>query len=162
MFKRLGIGLFFLFSMPLNAMEQQHQHGAAKGLDLPEDIQQLLQQEMKQVKLGMESLVNAVASADWHAIRETGKKIKHSYIMKQKLSRHQMHQLHEQLPEEFQQIDAKFHYYAGMLSHVARERDIELVHYFIYKMNESCTSCHSKFAKEKFPGFGEHNKHADH
>lgn len=132
------------------------------GLNLSTGVKDLLKQEMNEVRKGMESLVFSIASGDWEKITETGKNIKHSYIMKSKLTESQKHELHEALPMQFKEIDKKFHYYAGMLSHVAKERDIELVNYYFYKMNESCTSCHSKFVTNRFEGFKQGNKHEKH
>ena len=110
----------------------------------------------------MQSLVLDIASADWEKIATTGHNIKHSYIMKQQLSKQQMHELHMALPEAFQELDQQFHYYAGMMSHAAKEHDMELVQFYRYKMNESCTACHARFARETFGGFDQPNKHQRH
>ena len=137
----------------------QHHSAATQTLALDPQIKALLNQEMQMVRKGMESLVFATASADWKAIAEIGHNIKHSYILKQKLTKAQRHQLHTSLPDGFKQLDKKFHYYAGMLAHTAKEHDMELVNYYTYKMKESCSSCHSQYAKDKFPGFAAKNKH---
>ena len=73
--------------------------------------------------------------------------------MKQALSKEQMQQLHSLLPAAFKQYDKAFHGYAGKLSAAAKARDIELVQYYRYKMNEVCSSCHSAFANQLFTGF---------
>lgn len=124
-------------------------------LTLSADVRTLLRQEMRQIKGGMESLVLATVSAQWGQIAAVGQRLKHSYIFKQKLTAKQRHELTEQLPDEFKRLDKKLHQYADMLSHVARERDIELVNYYIYKINETCTGCHARFVKNKFAGFTE-------
>jgi hypothetical protein len=59
-------------------------------------------------------------------------------------------------------LDQRFHYYAGMLSHVAREGDMELANFFVYKMRESCSTCHANYAGARFPGFKRPNKHEGH
>lgn len=135
-------------------MAQQH-----KGLGLSPELRGLLGQEMLQIKGGMESLVSASISGNWGQIASIGHQIKHSYILKQKLTAKQRHELHDKLPDEFKRLDEQLHYYAGMLAHVAQERDIELVNFYIYKMQDTCTACHSRFAKDKFAGFGMPNKH---
>lgn len=137
-------------------------HKSGNDLNLSTNVRDLLKQEMNEIKKGMESLIFSIASADWEKTAETGHNIKHSYIIKKKLTESQKHELHEKLPMQFREIDKKFHYYAGMLSHAAKERDAELVNYFFYKMNESCTSCHSKFVTNRFEGFKARNKHEQH
>ena len=144
--------------------EKDHQPVAhSQNIQLSPELQQLLRQEMQQIKAGMESLVLAGVSADWQTITKVGQQIKQSYVFKQQLSKKQRHELHQKLPLEFIKLDQKLHHYAGMLAHVAQERDIELVNYYIYKMNETCASCHSNFAKQRFGGFKAKNKHkSDH
>jgi hypothetical protein len=129
-------------------------------INISPQLRAVLNQEMQQIKGGMESLVLANVSGNWGKIASIGHQIKHSYIMKQKLTDKQRHELHESLPMEFKMLDKKLHQYAGMLAHVAKEHDIELVNYYIYKMNETCVSCHASFASNKFPGFKAPNKHA--
>ena len=131
-------------------------------LDLSDDTRNLLKQEMTHVKTAMESLVFDVASANWDKIAETGHNIKNSYILKQKLSKQQMHELHMALPDDFQKLDEKFHYYAGMLAHAAKEHDMQLVQFYRYKMNESCTECHARYSGETFTGFRMNNQHQRH
>ena len=162
--------LILLFANSSYALEQGHEadaHHASSdaqqaALQLSPEIQQLLQREMQQIRSGMETLVFAMAAADWQQIETTAANIQQGYIMKQTLSAEQKHQLHQGLPQTFKSLDQRFHYYAGMLSHVARERDMELANFFIYKMNESCSACHAQFAVARFPGFGQPNKHKGH
>ena len=162
--KKLLIGLLFCLSTAPVANDHgdgHHKHAQKKHtISLTPELQALLNQEMHQIKSGMESLVLASVSGDWKKIASVGHQIKHSYILKQKLSDKQRHQLHEKLPAGFKQLDQKLHNYAGMLSHVAKEHDIELVNYYLYKMNETCASCHASYARDKFPGFNAKNKHA--
>jgi len=145
MLKILITGLLMLPAFV--AMAEEHKlpgHETARGLNLSKEVHEMLTLEMKEIRKGMETMVYAVASGDWELIAKTAKSIKHGFILKQQLTEQQRHELHEKLPHGFREKDHKFHYYAGMLSHVAEEKDIELVHYFIYKMNEACTACHSK------------------
>lgn len=134
----------------------------AAALPLSAEVRTLLKQEMQEIKKGMESLPFAVASGNWQQIEAVGIAVRDGYIMKTKLTAAQREELHRALPEQFQQLDQKFHYYAGMLSHAAHEHDIELVNYFVFKMNETCTACHAQYAQKTFPGFAKPNKHAEH
>jgi hypothetical protein len=144
-------------------VEPKHQasrhNDKVESINLSAELSQILTMEMQQIKGGMESLVFATVSGDWQKIASVGKQIKQSYILKQKLSPQQSHELHQKLPQAFKRLDQQLHQYAGMLAHVADERDIELVNYYIYKMNETCTQCHSRFVQSKFSGFSMANKH---
>ncbi|MDH5436612.1 MAG: hypothetical protein OEX83_07615 [Gammaproteobacteria bacterium] len=152
----------FLVLLMTGVSQAGENNKSDNALGLSAATSTLLKQEMNEIKKGMESLVFSIASGDWEKIAETGHQIKHSYIMKNKLTESQRHELHEKLPKQFREIDKKFHYYAGMLSHVAKERDSELVNYYFYKMNESCSSCHSQFVSNRFEGFRQGNKHEQH
>jgi hypothetical protein len=137
-------------------------HQNTTGLNLSPELRALLINEMQHVKQGMESLVLAVVSANWQVIEAVGHKIKSSYIMEAKLTKQQKHELHEKLPGHFKELDGKFHYYSGMLSHAAKEKDMELVNFYIYKMNETCVACHSRFVADRFAGFKLKNQHQMH
>ncbi len=139
---------------------KHHGEHKAQSIHISQELRAVLNQEMQQIKGGMESLVFATVSGNWGKISSVGHQIKHSYIMKQKLTKKQRHELHDKLPMGFKQLDKKLHNYAGMLAHVAKEHDMELVNYYIYKMNETCASCHAQYASDKFPGFKANNKHA--
>ena len=155
--------LFFMLALlSVFSIASQAEEHAKKAITLSPDLKALLVEEMKEVKKGMESLVTSVATGDWQAIAETGHNIKHSYIIKKSLTSEQKQELKKVLPAGFKSLDRKFHYYAGMLSHVAKERDIELVHYYVSRMNEACTSCHAQFASARFTGFAKKNKHEEH
>ena len=160
--KKVVFVLVLVVSSLVQAGEHNMDHKSGNGLGLSDNLKELLKQEMNEIKKGMESLIFSIASGDWEKTAKTGHDIKHSYIIKKKLTESQRHELHEKLPMQFREIDKKFHYYAGMLSHAAKERDAELVNYFFYKMNESCTSCHSKFVKDRFEGFKQRNRHEQH
>ncbi len=160
-----AVNLLFLMLLATASSAENHNHSGdihSRDLDLSKGVHEMLTLEMKEIRKGMETLVYAVASGQWEDVAKTAKSIKHGFILKQQLTESQRHELHEKLPHGFKQMDKKFHYYAGMLSHVAEEKDIELVHYFVYKMNEACTACHTKYASSKFKGLQIENKHAEH
>lgn len=161
--KYLNLLLLLMVASASLADEHKHlSHERSNELNLSKQVHEIFTLEMKEIRKGMESMVYSVASGNWHDVANTAKSIKHSFIMKQQLTEQQRHELHEKLPHGFKELDRKFHYYAGMLSHVAHERDIELVHYYVYKMNEACTSCHAKYASVKFAGLQTENRHAEH
>ena len=99
----------------------------------------------------MQNIVPAFASGDFDIVAEIAGKIKNSFILKQKISDEQKHELHEKLPKGFIVKDQQFHRYAGMLAHVSEKKNAELVGFYYSKMLESCIACHSEYAAHKFP-----------
>lgn len=131
--------------------EHQHQPNQSAELLLAEDIRVLLQQEMQALRTAMEALVFPVASGDWSEIERIGTGIANTFIMKQALTPEQMQRLHQELPEEFKLLDKPFHGYARKMAEAANARNMELVHFYRSRMNETCTACHTRFATARFP-----------
>ncbi len=137
-------------------------HDAKTGVEvLSADLRGLLSQEMKALQDGMMSIIPAYVSGNWEEIESTANKMKTSYILKQSLTEEQVKELHSALPHEFIEKDQRFHYLAGMLEHAAKNKKPELVNFYFSEMNESCLSCHSKFATHKFPAL-ESKKEGEH
>ncbi len=129
---------------------------------LSPELRQLLVAEMLAVRDGMMSLIPAISSGNWQAIAEIGRKLHDSYIMKQKLSKSQIEELHHSLPVGFLALDHSFNHSAGMLAHAAEEKNTDVVNFYFFKLNEACVSCHSKFAAHRFPGFARRGDHEEH
>jgi len=135
---------------------------SAKSVEnLSPDVRELLSEEMLAIQDGMMSVITAYASGDYAQIAAIAQSIKDSYILQQKLSQHQMHELHSNLPESFIQLDKQFHDYAGLLADAANGRDRELVGFYFLKLIESCSGCHSQFAQHRFPAFREQSENKD-
>jgi hypothetical protein len=126
--------------------------------ELSKPVQKLLMKEMNLIQEGMINLTEATAAGEWKKIKKIAEKISHSYILKRKLTKGQKEELMHKLPEDFKEMDQRFHSDAGMLAHVAEEKKVELISFYIYKMNEACINCHAKYAKNRFPGFEKLNK----
>lgn len=118
---------------------------------LSPELRGLLSQEMTALQKGMMSLIPELASGNWSEIEKIAKKIKGSYILKQKLTKEQAKELHSKLPPAFIELDKSFHKDAGMLMHVAEKKNAELANFYFSKMNNTCVNCHSKFATHRFP-----------
>lgn len=116
-------------------------------------LRDVLSKEMLALQDGMKAIIPAYISADWHEIATIAMQMKNSYIMKQKLTDEQMHELHSKLSPLFIEQDQEFHYLAGMLAHAAEKKKPELVGFYFYKLGESCVGCHARFATHKFPAF---------
>ena len=133
--------------------EHQHEeHAKASGVEvLSRGLRNLLTQEMQALQNGMMSIIPAYISGNWGEIETHRKKNKNSYILKQNLTESQVEELHTALPHAFIEKDQRFHYLAGMLEHAAKNKKAELINFYFSEMNESCVSCHAKFATHKFP-----------
>lgn len=140
--------------------ESQHkQHTKISGIEaLSPALRDLLSQEMLAIQNGMQSIIPAYVSGNWKAIESTAEKIKNSYLLKQKLTTTQRHELHTLLPHDFIKKDQQFHYQAGMLQHAAKHQKPELVNFYFSKMTESCVSCHTAFATHRFPDLAVNKK----
>jgi hypothetical protein len=140
---------------PWQAAAEPENHGQetlASGVQaLSAPLREALSQEMVQLQSGMMALIPAFVSGDWTLVAETATQMDESYILKQALTSEQLDELHHGLPPEFLELDAEFHYFAGMLSHAAANRKAELAAFYYSRMLEACHSCHAKFALEKFP-----------
>ena len=131
----------------------EHHQQSKQLLTMSEDIKLLLIREMLAVEEGMQALLSSIAKGQWHTSAEIAKKIQSSYILKQSLTAEQKAHLHHSLPEQFIKLDHSFHEYAGMLAHAAEAKNPDVVNFYFYKMTDSCVQCHSRYAREKFPGF---------
>ncbi len=120
---------------------------------LSEGTRALLQQEMQSLLPALEKTVSAYISGDWKAIKQLATQMKNSFILKQKLSMEQKHELHTKLPAQFIDKDKAFHYLAGMLAHVAEEKKVELVSFYLGELQKSCMGCHQAFAPHRFENF---------
>lgn len=126
---------------------------ASADLHLSPQLRGLLQQEMREVARGTQTLAIALATADWKTLHDTAAMIRASYILEKKLTAAQKRELEHALPAGFKQLDAEFHARAEKLAHAAEARDSELAAFHYSRMIESCAACHSTYARSRFPGF---------
>jgi len=129
---------------------------------LSPELRALLSKEMVAIQQGMMAIIPAYVSGNWNKIEQIAERIKNSYILKQSLTDHQLHELHNSLPEGFIKQDQHFHYLSGMLEHAASNKKAELVGFYFSKMSESCLSCHSQYATHRFPALAPSSKAAEH
>lgn len=128
-------------------------HTARQDIKLSPDVLNLLRAEMAEIAVGIQGVALSLAVADWVSIQKTSAKIQASYIMEKKLTPAQAEELEQVLPDYFKQLDAEFHHRAEKLGVVAAAHDPELVAFHYSRLIESCTLCHSAYAKSRFPGF---------
>ena len=146
---------FFVSTSQASGEKQQGKHNTESRfeLHLSHDLRMLLNQEMIEIESGMTKILTAISSGNWEMITNIAKKIKKSFILKQKITLQQKEELHRTLPNEFIAMDRSFHSTAGKLAHAALDHDGELVNFYYYKLHEKCTKCHSKYATKRFPNF---------
>ncbi len=145
--------------------KQHENHTIEKrpAVHLSHDLKVILNQEMNKIEQGMMKIIPAISAGNWEDITKIAKKIKNSFILKQKLTEKQIEELHHSLPAEFIGMDHSFHSTAGKLAHAALEHDGELVNFYFYKLHSQCINCHSKYASERFPKLGKiQQDNADH
>ena len=145
--------------------QAKHPHDAAtsgESIKLSGELRQLLRLEMAAVQEGVQALIPAIAAGNWTLVAEIANKLHDSYIMQAKLSDQQRDELHESLPAAFQEMDHTFHHSAKLLAGAAEDGNAEVVTFYLQRLTESCVSCHSRFAVERFPGFAKGRQHEVH
>jgi hypothetical protein len=162
----LYIAFLALFIPTMGYGEEKHEHDTletAVGVEaLSPELRALLSKEMIAIQNGMISIIPAYSSGNWGEIAMTAGKIERSYILKQSLTESQIHELHSALPPAFIEKDQRFHYMAGMLEHVAKEKKSELINFYFSEMTRACVDCHSVFATKKFPALLSKEKNEEH
>jgi hypothetical protein len=114
-------------------------------------LREALRAEMVALQGGLVEVIPAIIAGHWAEVARIGRQMRDSYIMKQALSAEQLEELHHALPASFLELDARFHYLAGMLSHAAEAKKPELVGFYLGTMTETCVNCHSQHAQARFP-----------
>lgn len=156
--KYTGILALSLFAVSTSASEDNDRNIE----NLSPEVRSLLQKEMTALDSAMKELISANAAGDYKKISVIAKKMKDGFILKQNLTKHQKHELHTLLPDNFIKKDQEFHYFAGMLEHAAQKHKPELVVFYYSKMFEACSGCHNSYAKHRFPSFREESKEDEH
>ena len=146
--------LFLTLAIASTAIPAEGPEHTAETLSLPPELMALLQAEMREITIGVQKVPVAIAQADWEVLHQTGESIRSSYIMAKALTKEQIETLESSLPERFKQLDSEFHARAGSLAQAAQARDFELASYHYSRLIESCATCHSLYAKNRFPAFG--------
>lgn len=136
-------------------VKEHTEHAIEKGseLHLSHELKMILNQEMKEIEAGMMKIIPAISAGNWDRIAGIAKNIKDSFILKQKLTKQQIEELHHSLSAEFIEMDQNFHSTAGKLVHAAHQQDGELVNFYFYRLHSQCMTCHSTYASKRFPSF---------
>jgi len=122
-------------------------------LKLSPKLRGALVAEMAGLKEGMADLTGALATGDWPRASKRALAIRDSYILKQKLTRDELEELEHALPQDFQDMDVRFHRHAEALAQAAERHDGELAGFYLGRMIDGCVSCHTRYATHTLPGF---------
>jgi len=146
-------GLLACFGCALAADPHPDAEPSAGVAALSTPLREALGAEMAALQGGLTAVIPAVVAGHWDEVARIGQQMRDSYIMKQSLTEAQLEELHRALPASFLELDARFHYLAGMLSHAAEARKPELVGFYLGTLTETCVTCHAQHAQAKFPAF---------
>ncbi|ODU01484.1 MAG: hypothetical protein ABS89_07320 [Thiobacillus sp. SCN 63-1177] len=114
------------------ATATQPVHAAAEpiGPKLTPRLKQMLSEEMLSVKQSAKMILDGLS------LTEQDKK-----------------DLMKAASPEFLKLDGEFHQTAGKLAQAAQHKDYELQRFYYSRLVESCQSCHSQHATDRFPTF---------
>ena len=125
------------------------------GPRLTERLRLLLTDEMQQVARATGELAVAIAVGDHASTERLSMAVLDSFILKQSLTAQDKQDFMAAVPPDFISLDGRFHAMAGKLAHAAETQDSELQAFYFAQMLESCVSCHTRFAANRFPGLAE-------
>lgn len=152
----------FVFILNVPALAAGEQQAAAAVEKLSPEIRELLNAEMSALDAAMKNIITANAQGNYQQVAAKAREMKDSFILKQRLSSHQKHELHSSLPVGFIEKDQQFHYFAAMLEHAAKNHKPELVAFYFSRLFESCSDCHKSYASHRFSNFSTAIEQSDH
>lgn len=127
--------------------------GESQAIQWTPSIRSALINEMHSINENYQELVSNLSQGEWNKVIENSHNIHSAFILKQELSEEDMADLHRILPEQFLELDSKFHDHALKLAMAAKAKDAELASMYSGRMMEGCVNCHQVYAKNRFEGF---------
>ena len=137
--------------------DQGHSHGEAytgqrpQKLALPDHLLAVLRVEMNLIQAGMGTLLAHLSQGEGDAAGDVAETIQKSFVLKQQLGEEDLQLLVSLLPEVFVTQDRGFHKSAGELAAAARKGDFLSAVRIYGSMSESCVTCHTAYAGDRFP-----------
>lgn len=117
-------------------------------------LQKLFAEEMIAVQAASQQILVSLVAGDHPLVAKQAQAIHDSFILDKSLTAQDRKDLETALPREFLELDAAFHQLAAKLADAARHKDRDLQTYYFSRMVESCQTCHSQYATDKFPAYG--------
>ncbi len=130
----------------------------AKDLDplgpkLTSRLKQMLSDEMLSVRQAAQQILNGLIVGDHSLVATQAQQIHDSFILARALTEQDKKDLTKAAPPEFLALDGQFHVTAKKLSEAALHKDYELQRFYYSRLVDSCQTCHSQYATDKFPAF---------
>lgn len=129
---------------------------------LDPDVKELLREEMRLLKGGLQEIGANLPEGNWEAVAQTAEKMRDSFILRKKITPEQGKKLHAALSPAFIEKDVAFHETANKLVHAAHREDPELTSFYLGRMVERCMGCHAVHAKERFPKLNPESENDEH
>lgn len=123
------------------------------GPKLTPRLKQMLSEEMLSVKQSAKMILDGLIVGDHSMVATQAQQIHDSFILARSLTEQDKKDLMKAAPPEFLQRDGEFHQTAGKLADAAMHKDYELQRFYYARLVESCQSCHSQHATDRFPAF---------
>lgn len=117
-------------------------------------LQKLFAEEMIAVQASSQQILAGLVAGDHVSVAKQAQAIHDSFILDRKLTAQDRRDLETALPPAFLELDGAFHQLAAKLADAARHKDRDLQTYYFSRMLESCQTCHSQYATDKFPAYG--------
>jgi len=117
-------------------------------------LQKLFAEEMSTMLRAGSAILSALVTGDHAAVAKNAQEIHDGFILDRNLTAQDRKDLAQAVPPDFLELDGAFHRMAAKLADAARQRDIDLENYYFGRMVETCRTCHSRYATDKFPGLG--------
>lgn len=118
-------------------------------------LQDLLRREMISVEEASQQILSALVAGDDQRVAELAQQIHDSFILQQEMTPEDRKDLMAAVPEEFVQMDRRFHKLSADLARAAEDANMELQHERFGRMLEACTACHSRYATDRFPKYSD-------
>lgn len=154
--KTCRILLLFLASIPaFGTLAAEAPSASAVGASLPPEVRALLIQEMNAILAASQDILDALVRGEDALVAERAQAIHDRFIMHEQMTAADREALHHAVPDAFLERDRAFHALSAQLAEAARAGDEDRQRRLFSEMIEACTGCHSRYASDRFPGFGD-------
>lgn len=118
-------------------------------------LQDLLRREMISLEDASQQILSALVAGDDQRVAALAQQIHDSFILQQEMTPEDRKDLMAAVPEDFVQMDRRFHELSAELARAAEDGNVELQHERFRRMLEACTACHSRYATDRFPKYAD-------
>lgn len=125
------------------------------GSNLTEKLRGLLVKEMVEIEATMQETYSAIVQGKHDEVAQKGQAIHDSFILEQSLTEQDRQDLKAAVPQEFLQMDQRFHQLAAALAEAGQQEDTQVQAETFNRMTESCVACHSRYVTDRFEGLEE-------